>query len=75
MLNKEGVCYPLIKGYEEMNNHSILAWALERSSQKPAIDMLNSIFLQFKKEKHHTLLISSEDLENSLLEATSLIQS
>ena len=67
MLDREGICYPSIKGYEEINNHSILAWALDRTSQEAAISMLNSIFSQFNKEKHHTLLISSEDLENSLL--------
>ena len=29
--------------------------------------MLNNVFSQFKDNKHHTLLISSEDLENSLI--------
>ena len=72
MLDREGICYPSIKGYEEINNHSILAWALDRTSQEAAISMLNSIFSQFNKEKHHTLLISSEDLENSLLGSSQL---
>ena len=67
LLEKKGVCYPSIKGYEWMNNHSVLAWALDKSSEEQALIMLNDIFLQFKEEKHHTLLISSEDFENSLL--------
>lgn len=67
LLDKKGVCYPSIKGYESINNHSALAWALDKASEEPALEMLNNIFLQFKEGKHHTLLISSEDFENSLL--------
>ena len=67
ILDKKGICYPSIKGYELLNNHSVLAWSLDKSLEEPTLAILNDIFLQFKEEKHHTLLISSEDLENSLL--------
>ena len=67
LLSEEGVCYPLIKGHENLNNHSVLAWALDKIDQESGSKMLNNAFSQFKDNKHHTLLISSEDLENSLI--------
>ena len=63
LLSEEGVCYPLIKGHENLNNHSVLAWALDKIDQESSSKMLNNVFSQFKDNKHHTLLISSEDLE------------
>lgn len=67
LLSKRGVCYPTIIGFDDLNNHSLLAWSLEQSSSDFSVKILTDIFSQFKDSEHHTLLLSSEDFENSLI--------
>ena len=67
ILSERGVCYPLIKGYENVNSHFLLARSLEQTSRESAKSIMNNIFNEFNEDKNHTLLLSSEDFENSLV--------
>lgn len=67
LLAENNICYPEIEDYPELNNHAPIAWLLEQHDKSEGQRYLEKVLSSSQCKECSTTLISSEDLENILI--------